>query len=147
MKKIIFSFLLIAAISSHAAGDPEVNQEVAKAFKETFIYAEDVNWRKTGSDFQADFWQGAVNVSADYDEWGNLLRTIRHYFEKQLPPLIVAKIKKEYTGRTILFVTEVSSEDDITYYVSLQDDKHIYSIKVSTFGSIHQISRYLRADY
>ncbi len=109
MKKIVFASLLFVTIAAQATVIP-VNEKILKAFKETFIYAEDVVWQERDNFYQANFWQGEMNIRARYDQQGNLVSTIRYYYEKQLPPAIVAKIKKAYSGKAIFGVTEVSSE-------------------------------------
>jgi hypothetical protein len=146
MKKIILASLLFAAFTSQAASFPEVNEKILKAFKETFIYAEDVVWQEKDNAFQVNFWQGEINIRARYDKEGTLLSTIRYYFEKQLPPAIVSKIKHKYAGKTIFGVTEVSSEEELTYFVTLRDDKNWYTVKSDAFGSLQQTDKFKRAD-
>jgi hypothetical protein len=146
MKKILFALCLFAAVTSQAAGAPDVNEKILKAFKETFIYAEDVVWQENNNVYQVNFWQGEINVRAHYDVQGNLLGTIRYYFEKQLPPGIVARIKKRYTGKTIFGVTEVTSDEEVNYFVTLQDDNDWYTVKSDAFGNLQQTDKFKRAD-
>ena len=146
MKKIILAFLLFAAITSQAANVPDVNEKILKAFKETFTYAEDVVWQEKDNAYQVNFWQGEINIRARYDEQGNLLGTIRYYFEKQLPPGIVSKIKHKYSGKTIFGVTEVSSEEELSYFITLRDDKNWYTVKSDAFGNLQQTDKFKRAE-
>jgi len=146
MKKILFASLLFATIAVQATVIPEVNEKILKAFKETFIYAEDVVWQEKDNVYQVNFWQGEINVRAHYDQRGNLLGTIRYYYEKQLPPAIVAKIKTKYSGKTIFGVTEVSSEADINYFVTLRDEKNWYTVKSDVYGNLQQTDKFQRAD-
>ena len=146
MKKILFASLLFAAFTSQAANVPEINEKVLKAFKETFTYAEDVVWQERDHAYQVNFWQGEVNIRARYDDQGNLLSTIRYYFEKQLPPAIVSKIKRKYSGKTIFGVTEVSSDEELTYFVTLRDDNNWYTVKSDAFGNLQQTDKFKRAD-
>jgi len=146
MKKILFASLLFATIAAQAAAFPEVNEKILKAFKETFIYAEDVVWQENDNVYQVNFWQGEINVRAHYDQQGNLLGTIRYYYEKQLPPAIVAKIKSKYSGKTIFGVTEVSSDVEINYFVTLRDEKNWYTVKSDVYGNLQQTDKFKRAD-
>lgn len=146
MKKIIFSLLVFAVINARAATPPEVNEKILKAFKETFTYAEDVVWQKNDNHYQVNFWQGEINIRARYDEQGNLLGTIRYYYEKQLPPTIVSEIKRRYKGKTIFCVTEVATEEAINYYVTLRDDKKWYIIKSDVLGNLQLTDKFKRAD-
>jgi hypothetical protein len=133
-------------LTSRAVAPPFVNEKVLKAFNETFVYAEDVVWQETGHIYKAYFWQGPVVINAFYDESGKLVGTIRYYTEKQLPPLVVSKIKRKYPGKTILYITEVSNEEEITYYIPLQDENNLYNIQSDSYGNISLVYRYSRAD-
>ena len=147
MKRVLYlAFLLTGFVATAAPTPPDVNEKILKAFKETFIYAEDVVWQENNNVYQVNFWQGEVNVRARYDLQGNLLGTIRYYFEKQLPPAIVAKIKKKYAGKAIFGITEVTSEEEVNYFVTLQDDKDWYTVKSDAFGNLQQTDKFKRAD-
>ncbi|MGC4037901.1 MAG: hypothetical protein QM764_18200 [Chitinophagaceae bacterium] len=146
MKKILLASLLFAAVSSQATAFPDVNEKILKAFKETFSYAEDVVWQERDHSYQVNFWQGEINIRARYDEQGNLLGTIRYYYEKQLPPSILSKVKSKYSGKTIFGVTEVSSEDDVAYFINLRDEKHWYVVKSDVFGNLQLNDKFKRAD-
>lgn len=146
MKKILLAPLLIAAVITHAAIRPEINEKIIKAFNETFTYAEDVVWQESGNFYQVNFWQGGINIRARYDENGTLLGTIRYYYEKQLPPAIIAKLKSHYKGKAIFGVTEVSTEETVRYFINLRDDKHWYIVESDVFGSLRQTDKFKRAD-
>ena len=147
MKKIIFAFFILAVISARAADpNPEVNQKILKSFTETFIYAEDVVWQEDNNLFQANFWQGGINIRARYDDQGNLLETIRYYFEKQLPPIVLSKLKKKYAGKSVFGVTEISSEDYINYFVTMQDDKNWYTVKSDVYGNLQETEKFKKAE-
>ena len=146
MKKVLIAFLIFSAVAANATGRPEVNEKILKSFTQTFIYAQDVVWDEKDNVFQANFWQGEINIRAKYDDQGNLLGTIRYYFEKQLPPNIVSKIKKKYPGKFIYGVTEVSSDDEVNFFVKLQDDKNWYTIKSDAYGNLQQTDKFKRAD-
>jgi len=146
MKKFFLAFALLGSVVVFATGRIEVNEKILKSFKETFSYAEDVIWMEKDNIYQANFWQGQINIRAKYDEQGNLLSTIRYYFEKQLPPNIVSRLKKNYPGKSIFGVTEISSEDDLTYYITMQDDKNWYTIKSDVYGNSQQTEKFKKAD-
>lgn len=147
MKKIIFAILVFAVVSAKAAGpSPEVNQKILKSFTETFSFAEDVVWQEDNHLFQANFWQGGINIRARYDDQGNLLETIRYYFEKQLPPMVLSRLKKKYTGKAIFGVTEISSDENTSYFVTLQDEKNWYTVKADVYGNLQQTERFKKAD-
>ncbi|HYM95176.1 MAG TPA: hypothetical protein VET23_13625 [Chitinophagaceae bacterium] len=148
MKRIIFAVLLFAGIAGKAANHyGEIpSEKVLKAFKETFTYAEKVVWHDYENKYQADFWQNSINVRAKYDEDGNLLETTRYYFEKDLPPNILGKLKKKYSDKDIFGVTEITSDNDLSYYISLKDDINWYTVKSDAFGNLQLQEKYKRAE-
>jgi len=146
MKKILLASLLFAAVIAQAATPPDVNEKILKAFKQTFIYAEDVVWQEKDNSYQVNFWQGEINIRARYNEQGKLLGTIRYYYEKQLPPSVLAKVKNKYSGKTIFGVTEVSSDEELNYFITLRDDKNWYTVKSDAFGNLQQTDKFKRAE-
>lgn len=146
MKKFIYLAVLLAGLSASAATPPEVSEKVLKAFKETFNGAQDVVWKEYDNNCQANFKLSEVQVRAVYDRDGNLLETVRYYAEKNLPPNIVAKLKKRYAGKEIFGVTEISSENDIAYHITLKDDKHWYTVKADPYANLQQTDKFKRAD-
>lgn len=128
------------------ATPPEISEKVLKAFKETFANAEEVTWKEMDNSCQANFKVSEVQVRAVYDNEGNLLETVRYYGEKNLPPNILARMKKKYAGKEIFGVTEISSDSEISYHVTLKDDKNWYTIKADPYGNTQQVDKFKRAD-
>ena len=149
MKKIIYlAFLMTGFITTATAGTPpdEISDKVLKAFKETFTSAQDVTWHEYDSYAQANFRQDDVQIRAQYDANGKLLKTIRYYQEKQLFPNIVAKLKQKYAGKEIGGVTETTSDEEVNFVINLKDDKNWYIVKSDVYGNLQQIEKYKRAD-
>ncbi len=147
MKKL---FLLAAiSISLFATATPipsEVSEKVLKAFKETFATAREVTWHEYDNVYQANFKQDEVQIRAQYDSDGKLLKTIRYYGESQLMPNIVAKLKKKYTGKEIFGVTETSSDQEVNFVINLKDEDNWYIVKSDIFGNLEQTDKFKRAD-
>ncbi len=147
MKKILLSAVMMICLAAGATDRPsEVNEKVLKAFKETFSLAIDVVWHEYADFFQANFKQDDIQIRAQYDEEGKLLRTIRYYGEKQLLPNIVAKLKKKYANKEIFGVTETTSSDEVSFVVTIKDDKNWYVVKSDVYGNLEQTEKFKRAD-
>ncbi len=148
MKKVIYlaAFAMLFGVAASAAPTPNVSEKVLKAFNETFTAAQDVTWHEYESYSQANFRKDDVQVRAQYDADGKLLKTIRYYSEKQLLPNIVSKLKQKYSGKVISGVTETSSDEDVNFVISLKDDKNWYIVKSDVYGNLQQIEKYKRAD-
>ena len=147
MKKLILSAALLVSIAAVASIPPaEVNEKVLKAFKETFTKAEDVVWNEYKDYYQANFKMDDIQVRAQYDENGSLLRTMRYYSEKQLLPNIVFKLKKKYASKEIFGVTEVTTDTDVSFIISLKDDKNWFIVKSDAYANLEQTDKFKRAD-
>jgi hypothetical protein len=43
-------------------------------------------------------------------------------------------------------VTEITSPDDVTYYISMKDDKNWYTVKADAVGNLEQTDKFKRAE-
>jgi len=145
MKKLIILTCLFAALSAAASNPPEVSEKVLKAFNETFVKATDVVWHEMQNFYEARFKQSEIIIRAIYDTDGNLLRTTRYYSEENLPINILTKVKKKYAGKSVHGVTESASEDEVSYYITLEDEKNWYIIKADSWGSMELSKKYRKA--
>jgi hypothetical protein len=68
---------------------------------------------------------------------------MRYYGEDQLPLFIRGKMKEKFNGKKVFGVTEVSSQEDLAYYVVLEDAKSWTTIKCDSYGNttIHKKMR------
>jgi hypothetical protein len=102
-------------------------------------------WHETQNFYEASFKQSEIISRAIYDAQGNLLRTTRYYSQENLPIHILTKIQKRYTGKSIYGVTELSSGDGVSYYITLQDDTHWYVVESDSWGSLEQTKKFRKA--
>ena len=145
MKKLIILTCLFAALSVAASAPPEVTEKVLKAFNETFMKATDVVWHETQNYYEASFKQSEIISRAIYDAEGNLLRTTRYYSQENLPINILTKLQKRYAGKSVYGVTELSSEDEVSYHITLQDETNWYMIKADNFGNLELSKKFKKA--
>jgi hypothetical protein len=146
MKKIIYMALLLTSFAATAATTPAVNEKVLKAFKQTFTTAQNVTWEEfENTNYQANFKQNEIIVKAMFDSEGNLLETLRYYGEKELPANIKAKLNKKYSGKEIFGVTEAVSDSDVSYYVTLKDEKTWLVIKSDPYANFQQVDKFKNA--
>jgi hypothetical protein len=145
MKKLIILTALFAALSTKASSPPEVTEKVLKAFSETFIKATDIVWHEVKNLYEASFKQSDIISRAIYDKEGNLLRTTRYYSQENLPINILTKLQKRYAGKSIYGVTELSTEDQVYYHITMQDEKNWYIIKADNWGSLELEQKYKKA--
>ncbi len=146
MKKFLYLAILLTSLSASATTPPEISEKVLKAFKETFATAEDVTWKELDNSCQANFKINQITVRAMYDNEGNLLETVRYYGETNLPPNIIARLKKRYAGKEVFGVTEVTSDSEVAYHITLKDEKHWYTVKSDPYANLQQTDKFKRAD-
>lgn len=147
MKKLLMMAVLFTGLVAAAKPMPnEVGEKVLKAFKETFTIAQDVTWQEYEDYYQANFRQEDIQIRAQYDEEGRLLKTIRYYTERQLLPNIVARLKSKYSGRSIEGVTETTSDDEVSFVVTLKDNTDWYVVKSDVYGNLQLMQKFKRAD-
>ena len=146
MKKIILAMtMLLGSATIFAGKPPEINQKVLKAFEATFKNPKDVNWHEYENFYEVDFNQDEIKTEVRYDSDGNILGTTRYYFEKQLPPHIISKLKKKYPDRSVYGVTEIYTETDLTYYITMEDEKSWFTVKANPLGTLEQTEKFKKA--
>ncbi|MGN6163969.1 MAG: hypothetical protein ACTHOF_05440 [Flavisolibacter sp.] len=135
MKKIfLIAAAMIAFVSVSFAADP--NQKVLDAFHKTFQQVKDVNWQDVDNKYEANFSQNNITFRVMYDEEGNVVKSIRYYFAKTLPIFIQAKLAKKYDGKTVFGVTEISTENELTYYIILEDQTNWIHVQSDAYGNM-----------
>ena len=145
MKKLIIFTCLFAALSATASNPPEVSEKVLKAFSDTFMKATDVVWHEMKNFYEASFKQSEVISRAIYDQEGNLVRTTRYYSQENLPINILTKLQKRYAGKSVYGVTELSTEEQVSYHITMQDEKNWYIIKADNLGSLELEQKFKKA--
>jgi hypothetical protein len=147
MKKLIFGMTMLLGSATVFATTPpaEINDKVLKAFEETFKNPTNVNWHEYEDFSEVNFKQGDIRTEVRYDNEGNILGTTRYYFEKDLPPYILSKIRKRYPDRSVFGVTEIYTQSDLTYYLTMEDEKNWYTVKANSLGSLEQTDKFKKA--
>jgi hypothetical protein len=147
MKKVLMAaVLLFGATGIFAGTPPEVNAKVLQAFHETFKNPKEVTWNEYDTYYEVNFKQEVdIKTRVQYDMNGNVLQMVRYYSEQELPPLILAKLKKKYKDRSVFGVTEIFFQDNLEYYIKMQDEKHWYTIKSDIYGNSEQTEKFFKA--
>jgi hypothetical protein len=147
MKKVILAAIVALAIqaTAFAAPNPKVTEKVLKAFAETFNTAQDIQWSELNGVYEARFSYNDIITRVRYDEEGNTLKTIRYYYERQLPLSVLTSVKKNYTGLKVHSVTEVSVENMIEYHIVLEDAKTWTMVLGDNLGNLQVQKRLNKA--
>ena len=119
MKKVILT-LAIVVTSLCSFATENVNALVLKTFNSEFTGAKDVQWTAVGSNYKASFVFNNQYVFAFYTAQGNLMAVTRNLTSLELPVSLQASLKKEYGAYWITNLFEISNEDGVQYYITLE---------------------------
>ncbi|HET7002290.1 MAG TPA: hypothetical protein VFI33_13300 [Puia sp.] len=108
----------------------ELNQKASRDFKKTFRDVSNEKWYSIKNGFLAEFSLNATKSRVVYDKKGNWKYTVSYYEEKNLPAEIRAIVKPVYYDYTISRVEEVHANDKIIYFIHIQNDSRLKTIKV-----------------
>lgn len=135
MKKILVLCLFAVFTASAFAKTPTaVSEKVLKAFKETFTTAQQITWHENADTYSVRFFQEGVRYIVYYNKDGVITNSMRFYAPALLPMNILKEIKDHYSKKTAFGVTEITSGEDVAYFVRMEDEKHWYTIKFNASG-------------
>jgi hypothetical protein len=139
MKKVLFAAIFGICITATAIASPEkpsVNDKVLKAFHVTFVSAHDVSWSEFQNVFEARFTFNDIITRVIYDSEGAVIKTIRYYYEQQLPLTVLTKVKRTFEDLKIKSVTEVSAGERTEYHIVLEDSKNLTMVLADNAGNL-----------
>ena len=145
MKKLLLVLTVIFTVSAaHAL--PTVNEKVLKAFSIAFPGVENPKWHETKDYYEAYFTEGEVKCHVRLDASGKILSTLRYYGEKMVAPFLKLKLAAKFPGKTIYGVTEVNTEDELTYHVILEDAKTWTHVAADGTGQMEVTSKFKKCE-
>ena len=144
MKKtsMIFSCLFMLAANAFAYLP---NEKVLKSFETIFVNPQEVKWYEHAEYYEVSFVQGDIRANVKFDMEGNFMSSTRYYKEQQLPTSILCKLKKRYPDKNIFGVTELTTSEEVYYYIKLEDDKNWITVKVNGNGQMELTEKYKKA--
>ena len=146
MKKLVaFAATAFFSLSILASEPVAVNEKVLQAFGQCFKNASGVVWHEYADRFEVKFMHNAIDSRISYDVDGNILKTIRYYGEENLPLFVRAKLQKNYAGKKVFGVTEMSSDGELDYYIVLEDATTWSHVKCGSTGNMEISKKYKKA--
>ncbi|MEO7801986.1 MAG: hypothetical protein ABIR81_08305 [Ginsengibacter sp.] len=135
MKKLTGIFLAMAIVisaSSFTVKDDTVSTKVQSAFKSNFNVASDVSWKKLNGLYCAYFKVNDQNISATYNENGELVAASRTLNIDQLPLAVIVALKAKLPGYTIENkASEITADGQNSYFVKAENDNNITVLKIT----------------
>lgn len=140
MKQIVLvcvASLVWGAIHAQKLKETEVPEAVKLSFVKNFPTIKSVKWSKESeSEFEAEFKNGSLEQSANFDAAGTWLVTETEIKKSELPPLVQAAIKKEFDGFKIEEAEKVETPEGVTYEVELEKGKVTYGVEFAAEGKV-----------
>jgi hypothetical protein len=123
MKKTIFSIaaVLMIGLSAFANNGTDVNQQAVRAFTKDFSTAKNAVWEQNKDFIKVTFTYAEQVMCAFYNNSGELQAVTRNILSDQLPLSLLTELKKEYNGFWISGLFEMASDDQTSYYVTLEN--------------------------
>jgi hypothetical protein len=148
MKKITIAalaLLLLLRVTAATNGNgPEVKESLQQSFQKDFPNAENVHWGENNEGYNVTFTVKSILTRITYDKKGKFTGSLRNYSEQILPFYLTNKLKKKYPGQDIYGVTEITTPNDVTYFVKLQSDKYWTTVRLDPDGASEIVEQYGR---
>ena len=141
MKKIVVllaACLLISLMGHTQKITPDkVPAPVKEAFAKKFPAATDIKYEMEKKDYEINFKEKGVEMSANFDATGKWLETETEIKESDLPKDVSASVVKNFAGFKISEVAKTETPDkDLIYEMDLKKDKEGFEVQFSPKGDI-----------
>ena len=141
MKKVLLSIatVLMMGVSAFAANNDDgiANQLAVRSFKKDFVSAKNIVWEQKEAYTRATFSLNGQILFAYYNNNGELQAVVRNITSDQLPINLLASLKNEYNDCWITDLFEMSSDDQTSYYVTLETSEK--KIVLKSTGSAWEV--------
>ncbi|MBS1596627.1 MAG: hypothetical protein JST75_00270 [Bacteroidetes bacterium] len=124
MKKTILALavmLTTGLTSAFANKGEEVNKSALTSFHRDFLSAKNVSWQQQKDYAKATFSLNDHVMFAYYNDQGELLAVVRNILSDKLPIRLLTEIKNDYSNYWISELFEMATEDQTTYYVTIEN--------------------------
>jgi hypothetical protein len=149
MKKMILSLatVMMMGFGAFANGnDDNISQEARDNFKKEFVTASNIRWEQRNNFSKATFTMNGQVLTAYYYANGDLQAVVRNITSDQLPINLMTSLRKEYTAFWITDLFEISSDNQTTYYVTVENSDKKIVLKSDSFSSWEVYSKERKTD-
>lgn len=152
MKKVfILFFAFFMGVRSFADTPPNIDERFVRSFQLAFPNAKQVSWYEAAETYQVYFEEDEIKTRISYWKDGLYVQFLRYYRERNLPSYIQYRVKKEYPGKTISSITELSTisgrdnEIKVEYNIKLEDAKTWITLRLDTDGHLKMVEKFRKA--
>lgn len=116
--------------ASEPVSKNDVSSKVVKGFYKSYGEQPAENWYRSSRGYSVSFENDGIKTLVYYTPGGLEESRTKFYFEKNLSPDVRHTVKSNFYDYTILYVTEVQKNDATAYYIKMQDNTTIKTVKV-----------------
>jgi hypothetical protein len=123
MKQVILSIatvLMMGASALAGSNNDDVNQQAKQSFQKDFSTARNISYEQKTDYVKVTFTINDQVLFAYYNNNGQLQAVVRNIVSDQLPISLLTDLKKNYNDYWISDLFEVASDDQTSYYVTLE---------------------------
>lgn len=123
MKQVILSIatvLMMGASAFAGSNNDNVNQQAKQSFQKDFSTARNISYEQKTDYVKVTFTINDQVLFAYYNNNGQLQAVVRNIVSDQLPITLLTDLKKSYSDYWISDLFEVASDDQTTYYITLE---------------------------
>ena len=123
MKQVILSIatvLMMGASALAGSNNDDVNQQAKQSFQKDFSTARNISYEQKTEYVKVTFTINDQVLFAYYNNNGQLQAVVRNIISDQLPISLLTDLKKSYSDYWISDLFEVASDDQTSYYVTLE---------------------------
>jgi hypothetical protein len=143
MKKHLLILLVTVAVSASGFSNPvhEVRKQILQSFKHDLPEAAIISWEAGNGISKATFILHDQVMCAYYnDERSELIAITRNLKTSQLSIGLQADLKKELKSHWMTELFEISSNDQTTYYATIENQHEIRNLKSEGFDGWTTVS-------
>jgi hypothetical protein len=133
LKKAVLA-IAIMMLSLSAAASP--GEPLIRLFNNTFPDAKDIRWMEEKEYHIVSFTLNNTLYRIWYDKKDRFVYSLRYCQENELPMPVLLAIKKKHRDKQIKGVTEITTQQDVTYELILSDNNKWYVAHITAYGEI-----------
>ena len=146
MKKLILLFI-IAGFLTQAQAQKMMAKDVPGAVTAVFYKAhptiKDVDWKRDGSNYEAEYDKGKLDKSVTYDASGKLLETEVEILASELPSSVMEYVKKTYKENEVKEASKITDANGtVTYEAEVKGKDLIFDSKGNFIKAIKDQFRF-----
>lgn len=142
MKRILTAALFVAATAFSASAKDDINARAIASFNQAFKDAKNVVWTETANTTQVAFDWNNQHIKVFYNADGEQSAILKTVSIEQMPTMVQLKVQNYAKDYIVTDAMELNSTNDgLSYYVSLKSDKRDMIVKLNSSGDASVIKK------